>query len=99
MANRKEDTKGSAIVTMVGFPFQCTFVLESQPRERFFYCPHRFSNQSDAIKHVKAVHKGETHMNDDGSVTRVLLPAGPQNSPSGRQNLGNRMPHHSSVLG
>ena len=48
---------------------------------------------------LKAVHKGETHMNDDGSVTRVLLPAGLQNSPSGRQNLGNRMPHHSCVLG
>lgn len=54
-----EDTKGSAIVTMVGFPFQCTFVLESQPGEGFFYCPHRFSNRHDAIEHVKAVHKGE----------------------------------------
>ena len=54
-----EDTKGSDIVTMVGFPFQCSFVLESQPGEGFFYCPHRFSDQKDVIEHVKAVHKGE----------------------------------------
>ena len=54
-----EDTKGSDIVTMVGFPFQCSFVLESQPGEGYFYCPHRFSDQKDVIEHVKAVHKGE----------------------------------------
>lgn len=54
-----EDTKGSAIVTMVGFPYQCTFVLERKLGEGFFYCPHRFSNRQDAIEHVKAVHKGE----------------------------------------
>ena len=54
-----EDTKGSAIVTMAGFPYQCTFVLERKLGEGFFYCPHRFSNRQDAIEHVKAVHKGE----------------------------------------
>lgn len=57
--NTIEDTKGSDIVTMVGFPFQCSFVLESQPGEGFFYCHHRFSDQKDVIEHVKAVHKGE----------------------------------------
>ena len=53
-----EDAKGSAVVTMVGFPFQCCFVLESQPGQGFFYCPHRFSDRQDVIEHVKAVHKG-----------------------------------------
>lgn len=54
-----EDMRGSRVVTMVGFPFQCTFVLENKPGEPFYYCPHRFANRQDAIEHVKAVHQGE----------------------------------------
>lgn len=54
-----QDMRGSSIVTMVGFPFQCTFVLENEPGEPFYYCPHRFVNRYDAIEHVKAVHQGE----------------------------------------
>ena len=53
------DMRGSSIVTMVGFPFQCTFVLENEPGQPFYYCPHRFSNRQDAIEHVRAVHQGE----------------------------------------
>ena len=54
-----DDMRGSSTVTMVGFPFQCTFVLENEPGQPFFYCPHRFANRRDAIDHVKAVHRGD----------------------------------------
>ena len=53
-----QDMRGSYIVTMAGFPFQCKFVLENRPGEPFYYCPNRFANTQDAIEHVKAVHQG-----------------------------------------
>ena len=59
-----EDMRGSRVVTMVGFPFQCTFVLENKPREPFYYCPHRFANRQDAIEHVKVMHQGEGLMEE-----------------------------------
>ena len=54
-----DDLKGSTILTMAGFPFQCTFLLKKMENDIFRYCPHRFADQQDAARHVNDVHKGE----------------------------------------
>ena len=53
------DMRGSTTVTMVGFPFQCTFVLANKTGENFYYCPHRFNDRQDATEHVRKVHQGD----------------------------------------
>ena len=54
-----DDLKESTILTMAGFPFQCMFLLKKMENDIFRYCPHRFADQQDAVRHVNDVHKGE----------------------------------------